>query len=356
VEQVPVANLLMGGQQLMVQTESGAAVQSTAGGAEMVQKKGSGKRRQVSFACACCAHAKAKCDDKRPCSRCIRLHREELCVDVAVKKGQQEQEEAVAPTTEAKSVDTAGRKRASRIDKFQTRGFACQACWTAKVFCDRQRPCSRCAGRSLCCSDRPGVTPIDEESSKLVVAPAKAAAQEAANHMVPTAAALVGGKRKYDSEGFSSDGGSGHQSPCYEAMKGKGSVSPPECFTPPPCGASGGHVSVSEAVAKISANRAMAAPIDSPPLTKKARIPGAHIEELVLDGKHCFAAGEIAGPQPLPSPTQQLNKVLPSLSEVFAGMRGSRDLPVQLPGIGALNATKTISLPLPLPLPPLFRM
>lgn len=99
-------------------------------------------------ACDLCHSSKLKCDENRPCGRCISKGVPNQCRD------------RVAPIVGVKRK----RRRAEPVLK------ACLSCVVSKVACDPQRPCSRCIRLNLenICLDRAPQVVSTNSSSILV--------------------------------------------------------------------------------------------------------------------------------------------------------------------------------------------
>eukprot|EP00960_Hanusia_phi_P072314 767758-Hanusia_phi.AAC.1 len=103
-----------------------------------LKEKGSSKLNRSAFcvlrACGNCRRLKTKCDNTRPCSRCLARGIASTCADWAKDKPE-------------------SRKQVSK---------ACEPCRRLKERCDDERPCKRCCkrGRSHLCVDQ-----VHEESS-----------------------------------------------------------------------------------------------------------------------------------------------------------------------------------------------
>ena len=78
-------------------------------------------RKNMKFACSACYRAKAACDRKTPCSRCIRTGKEDEC-------------------TERSDVGKSA--------------YACLSCYKAKTSCDKMQPCGRCERIGRVCVPR----------------------------------------------------------------------------------------------------------------------------------------------------------------------------------------------------------
>ncbi|KAF9497124.1 hypothetical protein BDN71DRAFT_1445142 [Pleurotus eryngii] len=120
---------------------------------------------RAKLACQNCRRDNKKCDDQRPCSRCIA--RSEECVHVArgpklVKlrcegcRQDNKRCEDARPCThclelgrECVSVPRKGRGHGTRVKA------ACMSCRRDKIRCDGSRPCRSCARKGYDCVDRP---------------------------------------------------------------------------------------------------------------------------------------------------------------------------------------------------------
>ncbi|EKX40943.1 hypothetical protein GUITHDRAFT_142344 [Guillardia theta CCMP2712] len=120
------------------------------------------RRHQVSIACVVCAKAKAACNDARPCKRCIRLGKEEQCIDSAdvraqwwIQKSRGDVAQLPSSTKKSRAVCSALYFHGSSFlqsSHFQLpKNVACMACNKAKARCDGCRPCSRCRDRKIDC-------------------------------------------------------------------------------------------------------------------------------------------------------------------------------------------------------------
>jgi len=95
------------------------------------------KRRHVQKACEACRRSKVKCDDKRPCSFCVRNGDAETCRPSVLDPNAPTDEEPwyLNDQESAFLLSKPKRKQVSR---------ACLPCRRSKVKCDESRPCGRC--------------------------------------------------------------------------------------------------------------------------------------------------------------------------------------------------------------------
>jgi hypothetical protein len=125
------------------------------------------KRRQCSNACLLCARSKAACDDKRPCSRCLKHNDGKLCQErpgssryMAANAGGQNSQNALSGIMQKQR--PAGVQKRRQIGK----GLACLACTRSKTGCDGLRPCARCIRVNKGeCVDKPRKSKVQGMSS-----------------------------------------------------------------------------------------------------------------------------------------------------------------------------------------------
>ncbi|CEP02476.1 Zn(2)-C6 fungal-type domain-containing protein [Plasmodiophora brassicae] len=86
----------------------------------VVERRKPSTRSRAGHACLPCSQAKARCDEQRPCGRCLARGMEDQCVSRVVRP----------------------RQTRARSDHVPNR--ACAACRHAKVSCTSPLPCSRC--------------------------------------------------------------------------------------------------------------------------------------------------------------------------------------------------------------------
>ena len=122
------------------------------------------RRKQVPIACIICAKAKAACSDTRPCDRCVRLAKQDQCVDSADVRARWWSERSSEELAELPTSTKRSRAARSGFGWQDTSFFnsshyqlpknvACFACNKAKARCNGRRPCSRCLDRGLeCCN------------------------------------------------------------------------------------------------------------------------------------------------------------------------------------------------------------
>ena len=95
------------------------------------------KRRHVQRACEACRKSKVKCDDKRPCSFCVRNGDAVTCRSSSSDPNAPNEDENwyLNDQESAFLLSKPKRKQVSR---------ACLQCRRSKVKCDESRPCGRC--------------------------------------------------------------------------------------------------------------------------------------------------------------------------------------------------------------------
>jgi len=128
------------------------------------QERGSGeetrKRHRITTkrACDACRRSKVKCEDVRPCTRCVRNGHGDLCTgSTADAEASTEREDSA--TLEAKRNSVSSNDSFLPVDGYDSqlpeaklkrcrvaKKMACDTCRRSKVRCDTERPCSRCVG------------------------------------------------------------------------------------------------------------------------------------------------------------------------------------------------------------------
>ncbi|EKX47226.1 hypothetical protein GUITHDRAFT_162811 [Guillardia theta CCMP2712] len=128
------------------------------------------KRHRITTkrACDSCRRSKVKCEDMRPCTRCVRNGQGDLCsgsaTDAEIAHDKEEssimeakRNNSVSSTDSLLPMDgfdsqlTEIKAKRCRVAK----KMACDTCRRSKVRCDTERPCSRCVGlgqESMCMS------------------------------------------------------------------------------------------------------------------------------------------------------------------------------------------------------------
>jgi hypothetical protein len=113
----------------------------------LFKKQPPSTRRQMpstSKACTACRQAKAKCDEIKPCTRCVRISSKPLHV-----KGEASTEAAAAAASttcvlEAFGFSPTQEGQNQRPRKRSAISQSCAACRRSKTKCDEKKPCSRC--------------------------------------------------------------------------------------------------------------------------------------------------------------------------------------------------------------------
>jgi hypothetical protein len=103
-------------------------------------------------ACSECARLKEKCDTNRPCQRCVRVKRPELCTDQSapIIKNKRKADNSKRKKNSDSSGDdddesiTAPPPKKLKSGKAEPVEAACVPCHRKKKRCDRKKPCSRC--------------------------------------------------------------------------------------------------------------------------------------------------------------------------------------------------------------------
>ncbi|GES92838.1 Zn(2)-C6 fungal-specific transcription factor [Rhizophagus clarus] len=135
-------------------------VQTKSSPSKLISKRNT-KREQVKCACVNCKKSCKKCDDERPCQRCIRLNIAETCKD-SIRK-----ERKLVPSEESNLNNTLENQQqqqvlskeknlqvqlqrsltwptAEKTTKREQVKCACVNCQKSRKKCDDKRPCQRC--------------------------------------------------------------------------------------------------------------------------------------------------------------------------------------------------------------------
>ncbi|EKX36820.1 hypothetical protein GUITHDRAFT_116986 [Guillardia theta CCMP2712] len=95
------------------------------------------QRSRAFAACLRCKLNKVKCDDSRPCTRCLRQGCGQACLAYSVQRPPQGLSMTGARSSASGLQETAGPAMKRR---------SCEGCRQKKVRCSMERPCSRCGG------------------------------------------------------------------------------------------------------------------------------------------------------------------------------------------------------------------
>ena len=104
-------------------------------------------RHTISDACAACRRSKVKCDDTKPCSRCIKHDWQDKCVTwrhLPPVMSHAETAAAVEGEPSPEPGSPIGASSAQKRRRTISTSTACNACRISKVKCDEQKPCKRC--------------------------------------------------------------------------------------------------------------------------------------------------------------------------------------------------------------------
>ncbi|KIM44683.1 hypothetical protein M413DRAFT_442637 [Hebeloma cylindrosporum] len=127
---------------------------------------------RVKLACSSCRRDNKKCDDQRPCSRCIARSQECIqatrvpklvklrCEGCRADNRQCEESRPCKPCLEsARECITLPRKGRGQGGRVKA---ACMACRRDKIRCDGDRPCTSCVKKGCPCVERPCQTCLQE--------------------------------------------------------------------------------------------------------------------------------------------------------------------------------------------------